>query len=86
MLILFDYLLFSIDANQCTLGTHKCDKNAECINTNTSYTCKCNSGYAGDGFTCNGKSLIFNIQPYLTSILIHNENAPYCCLCYTKYV
>jgi len=35
------------------LGTDKCDANAKCIDTEGSYTCICNPGYSGNGFTCN---------------------------------
>ena len=31
---------------------NKCDENADCTDTDTSYTCECKSGYKGDGFTC----------------------------------
>ena len=37
------------------LGEHKCDSNAECINTRGSYDCKCKEGFTGDGMTCTGK-------------------------------
>lgn len=30
-------------------GGQSCDYNARCINTDGSYFCKCNSGFAGDG-------------------------------------
>ena len=29
-----------------------CDANAECTNNVGSYTCACNSGFTGDGFSC----------------------------------
>ena len=29
--------------------------NAECTNTDGSYTCSCLAGYSGDGMTCSGK-------------------------------
>ena len=38
--------------DECSQGTNNCDANAICSNTNGSYTCSCNEGYEGDGFTC----------------------------------
>nr|XP_058973649.1 neurogenic locus notch homolog protein 2-like [Pocillopora verrucosa] len=40
------------DVDECDLGEHKCDSNAECINTRGSYDCKCKEGFTGDGLTC----------------------------------
>ena len=42
------------DVNECTDGTHNCDSNAACTNTNGAFTCSCNSGYIGDGTSCSG--------------------------------
>ena len=42
----------TIDVNECSDNTHSCDANAECTNTQGSYTCECNHGYTGDGFEC----------------------------------
>ena len=48
-----------LDKNECDdgvnpLGTHNCDGNATCTNTEGSYSCECNGGYTGDGTSCDG--------------------------------
>merc|ERR1712136_705181 len=41
------------DVNECADATlNNCDVNAACTDTVGSYTCTCNTGYTGDGFTC----------------------------------
>ncbi|CAB3990368.1 fibrillin-1-like, partial, partial [Paramuricea clavata] len=38
------------DIDECL--TDPCDVNAKCTNTKRSFSCKCNIGYSGDGFSC----------------------------------
>lgn len=40
------------DINECTANTDNCAAKAACTNTTGGFTCKCNSGYSGDGVTC----------------------------------
>jgi len=40
------------DVDECVQGTHNCDVNAQCTNTDGSYSCECNAGYSGNGVTC----------------------------------
>ena len=40
------------DINECVLGLDNCDHNATCHDSDGSYDCYCNSGYEGDGFSC----------------------------------
>ena len=44
---------FHLDVNEC-LSNSTCDANATCNNTEGSYTCTCDSGYSGDGISCDG--------------------------------
>ena len=47
---------FLLDIDECALTPEKCDRNADCVNTVGSFTCRCSSGYSGDGIVnCNGK-------------------------------
>ena len=46
--------ILTVDIDECVSGTDNCDSNADCINTESSFTCQCSSGYDGDGETCAG--------------------------------
>ena len=48
----FYYALLYTDINECVEGSHDCDVNANCTNTNGSFSCSCNPGYTGDGTNC----------------------------------
>ena len=41
-----------LDVDECELGLHSCDENAECINTVGGYDCACDAGFEGSGFNC----------------------------------
>ena len=40
------------DINECTDGTHDCDNNAICTDTNGSFSCDCSTGWEGTGTSC----------------------------------
>ena len=45
-----------LDTNECTMGNHDCDVNAECNNTLGSYNCTFEDGHEGNGTKCTGQS------------------------------
>ncbi len=47
-----DYVVYVADIDECTLGVHGCSRNAECVNTEGSYTCSCQQEFVGDGIMC----------------------------------
>ena len=49
----------NIDINECSTNNGGCSSNALCTNTQGSFSCACNSGYSGNGFTCNGDNFFF---------------------------
>ena len=46
------YYFTAID--ECSEGSHTCDKNANCTNIDGSFECQCKIGFSGDGHTCTG--------------------------------
>ena len=55
---LFFHLFICLDLDECTTGQHSCSLNADCLNTQGSYSCACKMGYTGDGTFCNGKACV----------------------------
>ena len=49
-----------LDIDECS-GTNDCDSNANCTDTDGSYTCMCNDGYTGNGTSCDGKFRFIDI-------------------------
>ena len=49
-----------LDIDECS-GTNDCDSNAQCTDTDGSYTCMCNDGYTGNGTSCDGKFRFIDI-------------------------
>lgn len=48
-------IISRLDVNECSLGYNSCDYQAECINLDGGYKCKCSEGYTGNGYSCIGK-------------------------------
>ena len=51
VLILVAYTNSFPDINECN-GNNRCSMNANCNNTDGSYTCSCLIGFEGDGINC----------------------------------
>ena len=43
---------FHTDIDECQMGLDNCDANADCMDTDGSFTCLCHHGYSGDGTNC----------------------------------
>jgi cysteine-rich repeat protein len=41
-----------VDIDECQDSTAPCDDRATCTNTDGAFTCECDPGYVGNGFTC----------------------------------
>ena len=48
-----------------------CYRNASCVNTQGSYNCSCNSTYIGNGFICEGKSIIFRLRNLIIYVFLN---------------
>ena len=46
---------FSLDIDECALNTDNCHTQATCTNNVGSFSCACNTGWSGNGVTCDGK-------------------------------
>ena len=42
----------TVDIDECADESHNCDTNAQCTDTDGSFSCACNSGYSGNGVEC----------------------------------
>ena len=50
----FCSLSISPDIDECSLDPSPCDENADCTNSDGSYSCTCKQGFTGDGAVCQG--------------------------------
>ena len=47
------FTCFSLDIDECETS-NPCDKNADCVDTDSSFICTCRLGFTGNGTTCTG--------------------------------
>ena len=53
------------DVDECESDDlNNCHENAQCTNTEGSYTCSCNPGYSGDGVNCTSKLIMERAMPF----------------------
>lgn len=78
LVILRCFLDTIIDMNECDRGDHQCDRNAECMNTEGSYECKCRNGYEGDGKQCTSMSFKYFTKRSIIELII--KSAQLLCL------
>ena len=50
----YSNLLITLDIDECSADSSPCDENADCTNTDGSYSCTCKQGFDGDGQSCEG--------------------------------
>lgn len=60
-----------VDINECVDGEFPCHENADCTNTDGSYSCMCKEGYAGDGMDCNGECHVSSMECTVLIFCIH---------------
>ena len=64
MLLFYDFQILHVlcliaDINECgSNDLNSCHENAQCTDTEGSFTCSCNPGYTGDGINCTSKIII----------------------------
>jgi len=47
-------LVVSSDVDECSGESSPCDVNADCTNSDGSYSCTCKQGFTGNGTICQG--------------------------------
>ena len=43
-----------LDIDECSIDPRPCDENADCANSDGSYSCTCKQGFTGNGTICEG--------------------------------
>ena len=53
---------FISDIDECSGDSSPCDENADCTNSDGSYSCTCKQGFDGDGDSCKGITLEIKVS------------------------
>ena len=57
------FLSIASDIDECSADSRPCDDNANCSNSEGSYSCICKQGFTGNGTVCEGKGeSLFNFS------------------------
>ncbi|EDV26974.1 uncharacterized protein TRIADDRAFT_54448 [Trichoplax adhaerens] len=73
--------------DECKAEIHGCDENAVCIDTSSSYICRCRKGYIGDGFTCQDQNECdLAMHSCDQNAMCHNSIGSYSCYCNPGYI
>ena len=77
----------SADVDECARGTHNCDSNANCSNTEGSLFCICNPGYNGNGTngTCSDIDECSEVNQCDMNATCTNTIGNYLCECKMGY-
>ena len=63
------------DIDECNDGSHVCNANPNCTNTNGSHNCICKEGYFVDGQSCQGR---LELRYFMSGIAaFHNKYCLY---------
>ena len=75
------------DVDECARGTHNCDSNANCTNTEGSFFCTCNPGYTGNSTngTCTDIDECLDGNGDCKGKTCYNTDGSYQCLCPPGY-
>ena len=73
------------DTDECLIVSH-CHVNATCNNTEGSFTCTCDSGYFGDGVSCNGMRLTRVNTVIMDKTSIKLKSNILCCFLISNFV
>ena len=73
------YLINFIDIDECEHGNDTCYINANCTNSEGSFSCSCYPGYTGDGFeACTGRHdfivFILDTNLVLSRVCLNNQH------------
>ena len=52
----FIYIFLRSDIDECSAVSNLCDENADCANSDGSYSCTCKQGFTGNGTACEGNN------------------------------
>ena len=52
--VTFCFVPLTSDIDECSADSSPCDENADCTNSDGSYSCTCKQGFNGDGTLCDG--------------------------------